>query len=93
MTFLYREHRGGLADSMDTVVELESKDQLEKLILSKLDKWGKSGQHMIGDMTVEPYGFDDRIGWDTHIVMMGVYAHGFTNKAVEDESQPPKEGV
>ena len=35
-----------------------------------------------GLLQVEPYGFDDRIGWDTHIVTIDGNAVGFTNGPV-----------
>lgn len=79
MSFLYREHRGMLTDSMKTVVELESKDDLTKLIHSH---YNGCGEDTIGDIKIEWYAFDDRIGWDTHIVTMKGRAAGFTNKAV-----------
>ena len=70
---LYRSHRGTLKESMATVQEVNSLQEIcEKetvgLPLNPID------------LVVEPYGVDHRIEWDTFIVMLksgGVL--GFTN--------------
>lgn len=52
----YREHRGSLADSMETVIEVKDlKDLAEKLSYQ-------------GKLTCRWYAQDDRIGWDTWLV-------------------------
>ena len=38
-----------------------------------------------GKIEVKPYGFDDRINWNTHIVTIDGKAIGFTNEPVEVE--------
>lgn len=87
--FLYRDHRGGLAESMATVVPLRSDRPL----------WAHVGKSTpfplnpaVHDIVIEPYGFDTRIGWDTHVVMLKsskpndpfVCVLGFTNGPLDD---------
>ena len=59
MTFLFRHHRGSLADSMDTVIEVESIEQLCSIIESV---------HGSGKISARYYCFDQRINWQTYIV-------------------------
>jgi hypothetical protein len=74
-----REHRGLLADSMETVIEIEqTHDALTSSIRdSILDFWNIEKEKII----VKPYGYDDRIKWNTYIVIIeghGVY--GFIDR-------------
>ena len=65
----YRHHRGGLAESMETVREIEPTiAALEALLRAT-------------DVTVEKYGYgiDERIGWDTHLVCVNGIPAGFTD--------------
>ena len=74
---LYRDHRGSLDDSMQTVNKINSKTELREHIL-KVDDWAP----LAGKLTIEKYGtkpFDERMGWDTHIVMWNKTVMGFTN--------------
>lgn len=74
-----RQHRGGLAESMETVVEIEpTKDALMAAVHSVLSR---SGFELTDDMLhVEPYAFDSRIQWDAHIVTIDGYGvYGFTD--------------
>lgn len=73
-TFLYRDHRGSLASSMETVQEMDSAEQLRKHVC------GVFGE---GAITVEEYGVDERIGWDTHIVCWENCAVGMANAMVD----------
>jgi hypothetical protein len=73
-----REHRGLLTDSMETCIEIEpTRDALESAIKESLlyfFHFEKKNIH------VEPYGYDDRIKWDTHIVTIyGYGVYGFTD--------------
>jgi hypothetical protein len=82
----FREHRGSLADSMKTVVEvngLELQQLCEKI--TGLDSW----------IEIRPYGYDDRIGWDTYIVLMpGWGVVGFTNGVPDlDRLDKPRKSV
>ena len=74
-----REHRGGLSESMATVIEIAPThealvDAVRKAMPPGL--WGDSSTRVV----VSPYGFDARIGWDTHIVtIQGYGCFGFTD--------------
>jgi hypothetical protein len=70
----YRHHRGGLKESMETVCDIEPTiEALAVLLKSPPSK-----------ITVEKYGeYDERIGWDTHIVCVDGRPVGFTNAFVE----------
>jgi hypothetical protein len=75
-----RQHRGGLAESMATTVEIEA--TMPSLLAAMRPVMAPWGVDLTPDMVhVEPYGgIDKRIGWDTYIVTMdgrGVY--GFTD--------------
>jgi hypothetical protein len=78
----FREHRGSLADAMETVIEVADRPALIEHIKA-LEPWGWSDCYLSvvdGDVTIEPYGYDNRIGWDTHIVKLKGYGViGFTN--------------
>lgn len=77
-----REHRRFLHESMATVIEIEP--TLAALIAAVRE--GLKGWHEFKDHSVhvEPYCYDERIGWDCHIVVVdgwGVY--GFTDGPVK----------
>lgn len=63
---LFRRHREFLDEAMKTVKEVDSIADIERIT-------GYS------NITIEPYGFDERINWDTHIVCENGRACGFTN--------------
>ena len=72
-----RQYRFQLADSMRTVIEVEpTKDVLYAVIQSEL---GRYGHEVTPDMVhVEKHCFDERIGWDAHIVTVDGYGvYGF----------------
>jgi hypothetical protein len=78
----YREHRGGLADSMKTVREIQP--SLGALAIAL--KVPPSA------ITVNKYGdYDKRIGWDTHIVCVNGSPTGFTDGPVTDADGPKHE--
>ena len=80
--FLYRDHRGLLADSMKTAREFQSKSALISELQNSLNKYGR-GEHDCKRITIKPYGFDKRTGWDTHIVCLEDYGVlGFTDSPV-----------
>lgn len=75
----FREHRGGLADSMATTVEVHTRAELIahiKKLLSLFDV-----HFRFDEIEVKPYGgYDERIGWNNHIVTMPDYGVlGFTD--------------
>jgi hypothetical protein len=92
----FREHRGSLAASMETVVELEPTKSAviahaKKLALEsgfpftqeELDR-----ELTLQTVRVEAYGPDARIGWDTYLVCstyMKIPILGFTNSQLKDE--------
>ena len=73
----YRSHRGGLAESMETVVELQP----------TLDALAVYLKVPASRITVEPYSYDKRIGWNTHIVCIDGGACGFTDGPLEPPMQ------
>lgn len=73
----FRFHRGSLADSMATVVEVDGRtaliDLLDDTIIRDLPPKAYA-------VTVKPYGgIDERIGWDTYIVLVDEIPVGFTD--------------
>lgn len=74
----FRDHRGSLADSMATVVEVSGRDALVSLLAGRLEKYGF--EFADRDLVIAPYGYDRRIDWDTHIVTIDGYGvAGFTD--------------
>ena len=83
----FREHRGLLAESMETVVDLEGFDALVAYLAEKFKPWGVEVTPEL--VKAEKYGgFDTRIGWDTWIVMVDGAAVGFTDG--DPNGNPPK---
>lgn len=73
-----REHRGSIQESMETCVEIHpTMDALVKVITESLsDMWVTKKVKV----KVEPYMYDTRTGWDTHIVTVkGWGIFGFTD--------------
>lgn len=58
---LFRFHKGGLKESMETTIVIPSKASLDKYITKTMGIY-------ITDIETEPYCYDDRIGWDTYLV-------------------------
>jgi hypothetical protein len=80
----FREHRGGIVDSMMTEVEIEpTRDALLAVLSDK--RWlGIREVLKRESLRVEPYIYDERIDWDTHIVSVDGYGVvGFTDGPVE----------
>ena len=75
---LFRDHRYLLEDSMDTVREIKN---LDDLILDMQKGLRFFGQDVARDqVTVKQYCYDNRIGWDTYIVIIEGYGvYGFTD--------------
>ena len=79
---LYRPHRGGLDEAMAEVVEVSGRqelvDHLRKVWMSEVNESGSN-------VAVENYGsIDNRIGWDTHIVLVDGNPYGFTDGPIPD---------
>jgi len=68
--FLYRDHRGRLNDSMETLQIMKDFSELETYLHKQFGP---------GEVTVKPYCYDERICWDTQIVCHDGRAVGFTN--------------
>lgn len=78
----FREHRGSLDASMDTQVEVDNLEELCDYLNDYVSLIDQTIQ--IDQLKVEPYGFDKRIDWNTHIVTVEGYGvFGFTDGAVE----------
>ena len=79
----FREHRGTLIDSMETVIEVKDKQELVGIINDSLSKYGHDLDINMQTVEIKPYGFDKRINWDTHIVTLKGYgALGFTDSMI-----------
>ena len=73
-----RLHRGSLADSMDTVRDIEP--TVPAVVAYLREAWGELGGDIEPqDVKVEPYCYDARTGWYTHIVTRKGGAVGFTD--------------
>lgn len=74
---LFRQHKGSLAESMETLVKV---DTLEDII--KVSPFTEFGY--ILNLNIEHYCYDDRIDWDTYIITDERYGViGFTNGEVK----------
>lgn len=74
----FREHRSTLSGSMATMVEVADYaallDHVRKLLWPTFPPVTSEMVH------IKPYGWDERIGWDTHIVTLDGYGVlGFTD--------------
>jgi hypothetical protein len=70
-----REHRGNLAESLATVFNFETKEDLLKEINERMAT--HFGPDDVGFL---PQGFDDRCGWDTYLVSIRGYGpFGYTD--------------
>ena len=68
----YRPHCGGLDEAMERVVNISS---IEELITHIDPFFGATPENV----TIEPYGWDERIDWDTHLVCVDNNAIGYTD--------------
>ena len=62
----YRDHRGSLDESMKTVKEFYTIEELKKHLDKPYKKLGKR----VVEIKFTHVGFDDRIGWDTYYVLI-----------------------
>jgi hypothetical protein len=82
---LFREHRGSLDESMKTVIEIEpTKEALRALVVERFKQLGIVWLIRDRDQVrVDRQGFDERTGWDTHIVTVDNWGPvGFTSGPV-----------
>jgi hypothetical protein len=74
----FREHRGSLEDSMKTVRPCYSFEELYAYCRVLLWPWYI--EFTKEQLHIKPYGYDERIDWDTHIVTLDGYGVvGWTN--------------
>lgn len=74
----FREHRGALADSLATARPIKDRAALIEDVRAALAPFGLLATDAA--VTVRPYCFDERTGWDTHIVSLDGYGVlGFTD--------------
>ena len=75
----YRDHKGSLAESMKTVQEFNTKQDLFEYLKNELI--GVGGMITPDHVKIKYYANDKRIGWNnTHIVTIeGFGVVGFTN--------------
>jgi hypothetical protein len=73
-----RESKPTIKESMATIQEIEGREQLVRHIFDTL---GEKGVVVTDEMIhVSHYGFDDRIDWDEHIIVVDRYGvFGFTD--------------
>jgi hypothetical protein len=64
----YRPHRELLADSMAEIIEVGDRAGLIAYLARDLAPWGYRVSDE--DVRIEPYCYDKRIDWDTHIVLL-----------------------
>ncbi|MFZ2509085.1 MAG: hypothetical protein WAW79_11515 [Steroidobacteraceae bacterium] len=76
----FREHRGSLDNSMETVVELADHAALMDHLRALAKPWPTFPPINEKTVSVVPYCRDERIGWDTHIVrLVGYGVLGYTD--------------
>jgi hypothetical protein len=81
--FKFREHKGSLAESMATTVELNRKTDLIDKIKADLAEFEHGLKINKKTVSITPYAYDERIGWDSHIVRLKGYGVlGFTDGSV-----------
>jgi hypothetical protein len=87
---LFRFHKGGLEESMQTLKVIDS---FEHLLLMITSYWGMP----FTNLTIKPYIYDERIKWDTQIVMIHEddkhYPVGFLNRKPDWQHQPGEVNV
>lgn len=62
----YRDHRGSLSESLLTIQEFETTDEL----INHLNKDYAPFNKEVEEIKFEYVGLDDRIGWDTYNVSL-----------------------
>lgn len=69
----FREHKGGLGESMETVVELADHQALLEHLRKLLEPWPSAPPVTEKTLFIKPHCFDQRNQWDTHIVFLAGY--------------------
>lgn len=65
-TIKYRDHKGSLSDSMETVQEVSSLTQ----IIAYINKVWAICRYEVEELKFSHQGIDNRIGWDTYYVLV-----------------------
>lgn len=80
---VFREHRGGLAESMETQIELHDRHELICHLKDLLSIWADITVRD-EDVKVRPYRPDHRIGWETNciVTLEGYGVVGWTDTLV-----------
>lgn len=74
----FRDHKGSLSESMKTVQEFKSKQDLIDYARNELSKFSVEFEDCL--LRIRNYGYDKRTGWNTHIVVIEGYGvFGFTD--------------
>ena len=72
-----------LDESMETMREIHSRAELTDLLRLRFDFWQPTDENV----TIKPYGFDDRIQWDTHLICIDGKAALFSDGPLPPEPQ------
>lgn len=81
----FRLHRGMLADSMKTLTEINSIDDIRAIV----EQDYRGFDMPVREIKIDRYAYDRRIDWDTHIVTAKfhidprTYVIGFTNGMIQ----------
>ena len=75
---LYRDHRGGYAESMATVIEVNTKAD----VITHLKKVHPYEETY--DVRIKYYGFDGRNKWKTYLVLLNEHPVGMTNGPLQE---------
>lgn len=98
---VFRFHRGSLSESMKTCIVVKNKHELWKhiynfnkatgMLIQDTDHFVISSSAQPDEIIIKPYIFDERIGWNTHIVLIhsrcvtkDPYVAGFLSDALPD---------
>ena len=82
----FRQHKGNLARSMQTVIEISTKEEL----IRHLNKLGGVSFKPVVEVKFQHTGMDERTGWDTYVVLGRVeygafYVMGFMDGVPDDD--------
>lgn len=83
----YRDHRGGLDESMKTVQEVVSVQEIKNHLNRKFKSFGKE----VEEVKFEYAGFDERVDWDTYYVIVRLsgeketWVIGMTNGTLDED--------
>lgn len=77
-SFKYRDHRGGLAESLETTQVFNSLNELIDYLKQSLKEY--NFEFLNSDIKIKPYCYDKRIHWNTYIVTIKNFGVvGFTD--------------